>query len=70
MAGEQLNSEGNAIGCVSKQGLNKASLINDSFISEVKSRRRWRARRRSGCLSPPRKLHSKNISKCISKMVL
>ena len=61
--------EGNAIGCVSKQGLKKASLINDSFISEVKSRRRWRPRRRGGCLSPPMKLHGKNISKCISKMV-
>ena len=48
--------------------LKKASLINDSFISEVKSR--WRPRRRGGCLSPPRKLHGKNISKCISKMVL
>ena len=72
MAGEQLNSEGNAIGCVSKQGLKKSSLINDSFISEVKSRqrRRWRPRRRGGHLSPPRKLHGKNILKCISKMVL
>ena len=56
--------------CVSKQGLKKASSINDSFISEVKSRQRWKARRRGGCLSPPRKLHGKNISKCISKMVL
>ena len=28
----------NAIGCVSKAGFKKASLINDSFISEVKSR--------------------------------
>ena len=51
-------------------GFKKASLINDSFISEVKSRWRWRPRRRGGCLSPPRKLHGKNILKCISKMVL
>ena len=36
-------------------------MINDSFISEVKSRWRWRARRRGGCLSPPRKLHGKEI---------
>ena len=50
-------------------GLKKASLINDSFISEVKSRQRWRPRRRGGHLSPPRKLHGKNILKCISKMV-
>ena len=54
-------------------GFKKASLINDSFISEVKSRQRLRPRRRGGCLSPPppppRKLHGKNISKCISKMV-
>ena len=47
----------------------KASLINDSFISEVKSRWKWRPRRRGGHLSSPRKLHGKNISKCISKMV-
>ena len=51
-------------------GFKKASLINDSFISEVKSRQRWRPRRRGGHLSPPRKLHGKNISKCISKTVL
>ena len=50
-------------------GLKKASLINDSFISEVKSRWRWRPRRRGGHLSPLRKLHGKNISKCISKTV-
>ena len=50
-------------------GFKKASLINDSFISEVKSRQRWRPRRRGGHLSPLRKLHGKNISKCISKMV-
>ena len=43
-----------------KAGFKKASLINDSFISEVKSRQRWRLRRRGGRLSPPRKLHSKN----------
>ena len=48
----------------------KACLINDSFISEVKSRRRrWRPRRRGGCLSPVMKLHGKDILKCISKMV-
>ena len=64
-----LLKEGNAIGCVSKQGLKKASLINDSFISEVKSRQRWRPRRRGGHLSTPRKLHGKNILKCISKTV-
>ena len=56
------------MGCVSKQGLKKASLINDSFISEMKLKR-WRPRRRGGCLTPPRKLHGKNISKCISKTV-
>ena len=50
-------------------GFKKASLINDSFISEVKSRQRWRPRRRGGRLSPLRKLHGKNISKCISKTV-
>ena len=43
--------------------------MNDSFISEVKSRQRWRPRRRGGHLSPPMKLHGKNISKCISKTV-
>ena len=48
----------------------KASLINDSFISEVKTRLRWRPRRRGGHLSPRRKLHGKNISICISKTVL
>ena len=70
MAGEYFISEGNTIGCVSKQGLIKASLINvHSFISEVKSRQRWRPRRRGGCLTPPRKLHGKNILKCISKTV-
>ena len=47
----------------------KASLINDSFISEVKSREGWRPRRRGGRLSPPMKLHGKNILKCISKTV-
>ena len=52
------------------KGLKKACLINDSFISEVKSRRRrWRPRRRGGRLSPPMKLHGKNILKCISKSV-
>ena len=51
-------------------GFKKASLINDSFISEVKSRQRWRPRRRGGYLSPLRKLQCKNILKCISKMVL
>ena len=50
-------------------GFKKASLINDSFISEVKSRQRQRPRRRGGCLSPLRKLHGKNILKCISKTV-
>ena len=50
-------------------GFKKAYLINDSFISEVKSRWRWRPRRRGGHLSPPRKLYGKNISKCISKTV-
>ena len=49
-------------------GFKKASLINDSFISEVKSRQRWRPRR-GGHLSPLRKLHGKNILKCISKTV-
>ena len=29
----------------------------------------WRPRRRGGHLSPPMKLHGKNISKCISKTV-
>ena len=71
--GRQVSSlllkEGNAIGCVSKQGLKKASLINESFISEVKSRWRWRPRRRGGHLFPLMKLHGKNISKCISKTV-
>ena len=52
MAGEYFISEGNAIGCVSKQGLKKASLINDSFISEVKLKRWCRPRRRGGCLTP------------------
>ena len=58
-------SEGNGIGCVSKQGLKKASLINvHSFIAEVKLKRRWRPGRRGGCLTPlPRKPHGKNISK-------
>ena len=59
----------NTIGCVSKQGLKKASWINDSFISEVKSRQGWRPRRRGGRLSPPMKLHGKNILKCISNNV-
>ena len=48
----------------------KASLINDSFISEVKSRQGWRLRRRGGRLSPPMKLHGKNILKCISNDVV
>ena len=52
-----------------KAGFKKASLINDSFISEVKSREGWRVRRRGGRLSPPMKLHGKNILKCISNMV-
>ena len=60
----------NVIGCVSKQGFKKASLINDSFISEVKSRQGWRPRRRGGRLSPPMKLHGKNILKCISNNVV
>ena len=45
----QFISEGNGTGCVSK----KASLINvHSFIAEVKLKRRWRPRRRGGCLTP------------------
>ena len=60
----------NAIGCVSKQGFKKASLINDSFISEVKSRQGWRPRRTGGRLSPLMKLHGKNILKCISNNVV
>ena len=52
-----------------KAGFKKASWINDSFISEVKSREGWRLRRRGGWLSPPMKLHGKNILKCISKTV-
>ena len=40
------------IGCVSKQGLKKVSLINvHSFIAEVKLNRRWRPRRGGGCLT-------------------
>ena len=53
-----------------KAGFKKASLINDSFISEVKSRQGWRPRRRGGQLSPPMKLHGKNILKCISNNVV
>ena len=53
-----------------KAGFKKASLINDSFISEVKSRQGWRPRRRGGRLSPPMKLHGKNILKCISNNVV
>ena len=38
-----------------------------SFIAEVKSKRRWRPRKRGGCLTPPsRKPHGKNILKCRS----
>ena len=48
-------------------GFKKASLINDSFISEVKSRWRWKPRRRGGCLSPPRKLHGKEYFKMYLK---
>ena len=33
-------------------GFKKTSLINDSFISEVKTRWRWRPRRRGRHLSP------------------
>ena len=35
----------------------------------MKSREGWRPRRRGGQLSPPMKLHGKNILKCISKTV-
>ena len=42
-----------------KAGFKKASLITDSFISEVKSRRRWRPGMRGGRVSPPRKLNGK-----------
>ena len=42
-----------------KAGFKKASFINDSFISEVKSRQGWRPRRRGRQLSPPVKLHGK-----------
>ena len=57
-------SEGNGIGCVSKQGLKKASLINvHSFIAEVKLKRRWRPGRRGGCPTTLRKPHGKNILK-------
>ena len=53
-----------------KAGFKKASSINDSFISEVKSREGWRPRGRGGRLSPPMKLHGKNILKCISNNVV
>ena len=53
-----------------KARFKKASLINDSFISEVKSRQGRRPRRRGGRLSPPMKLHGKNILKCISNNVV
>ena len=48
-------------------GFKKASLINDSFISEVKSRCRWRPRRRGGRLSLPRKLHMVRIFRNVSQ---
>ena len=53
-----------------KAGFKKASSINDLFISEVKSREGWRPRGRGGRLSPPMKLHGKNILKCISNNVV
>ena len=53
-----------------KAGFKKASSINDSFISEVKSREGCRPRGRGGRLSPPMKLHGKNILKCISNNVV
>ena len=53
-----------------KAGFKKASSINDSFISEVKSREGCRRRGRGGRLSPPMKLHGKNILKCISNNVV
>ena len=60
----------NAIGVCIKAGFKKASSINDLFISEVKSREGWRPRGRGGRLSPPMKLHGKNILKCISNNVV
>ena len=53
-----------------KAGFKKASSINDSFMSEVKSREGCRPRGRGGRLSPPMKLHGKNILKCISNNVV
>ena len=51
-----------AAGCVSKQSLKKASLINvHSVIAEVKLKRRWRSRRRGGCLTPPPGSHMVRI---------
>ena len=49
-------ADGEGIGCL--------SLINvHSFIAEVKLKRRWKPGWRGGCLTSPRKLHGKNISK-------